>query len=266
MKTIASTILLLVATSGLHATLLVNDPIPTSTDYDTDWSDSTSNVGYNSGTASWSGDSDYTLSGAGGMIRANSFNTWRGVQLDFGSPLSGQFWFSILMDENSSAGTDSGIAFALENGGYSISSFDGFGVGISGNGNLMTSQSAAAPAEVAGPVAVPQSGGWTLFVAKITVNGGGANDSIDLWAFDNTSSFGLTEVSLGSAIFTSSTVQYGDDVQDIWVGGRIGTGSGAGDFDNIRISDLSGDQGLQEVMTGVAVPEPSTYAMLMGLL
>jgi hypothetical protein len=249
--------------SFVHAGLLVNDNIPSSTHYDTEWSDGTSNVGYNSASSNWTGDSDYVLNGAGGVIRASSFNTYRGAQLDWGTAVSGEIWLSVLMDENTGNSSDSGIILALENGGYSNSGFDGFGFGISGNGNLFTAQ-AGAPSEVAGPVNVPQSGGWTLFVAKITVNGGGADDAIELWAFDNTSSFGLTEASLGSSIFSSTTVQYGDSVQDVWVGGRDGTQSGAGDFDNIRISDAGGDNGVYEVMTATAIPEPSSIA-LMGL-
>ena len=254
--------LTLLAAGAAQAALLLNDPIPSSTAYDTDWSDGTSNVGYNSATASWSGDPDYVLDGAGGLVRANSYNAWRGAQRDWGTAVSGQIWVSVLMDERTAAASDAGIVLALENGGYSSSGFDGFAFGISGNGNLMTSQSGAAPAEVSGPISIPASGGWTLFVAKITVNGGGANDTIDLWAFDSTSSFGQTEASLGTKLWSSAAVQYGDDVQDVWVGGhRNASGvSGAGDFDNVRVSDAAGNTGLAEVLT--TVPEPATLTLL----
>lgn len=266
-KTLIAGTLLLAGSLSLTATLLVNDPFAygaadLASGYGS-WQDSTNNVGYNgdAGNSSWAGDIDYEHDTSGGYLAVGVSNTYRGAQLDFGTAVSGEFWISVLAQERSSSG-ESGIMVSLENGAYSIGTFDGFGFGINGAGNLWTVANSAsgAPTEVAGPVTL--SSGWNLFVAKITVNGSGADDSISLWAFDTASSFGTTEASLGSALFTSSTIQYGDSVQDVWLGGWDGGPSGAGDFDTFRLSDLAGDAGLQEVLS---VPEPSTYALLLGL-
>lgn len=257
---------LMLTAIGAQAVLLVDEPF----DYGSSdlqsgygsWSDGTSNARYegNSGNSSWTGDSDYVADNAGGYFAVNSFNSWRGAQLDFGTALSGEFWVSVLMNEQTTG--LSGIGLALEMGGYDIADFDGFLFGASGNQNLAGAQNGGALFETAPPTAV--SGSWGLFVAKITINVA-ADDSISLWSFDSTDSFGLTEASLGVADFTSNTVDYGDSVTDVWIGGYdSGAPSGAGSLDNVRISDLAGDSGLFEVLQGEAIPEPSMLGMLFG--
>ncbi|MGC9452910.1 MAG: PEP-CTERM sorting domain-containing protein [Oceanipulchritudo sp.] len=255
--------------TSLHASLILNDPFATSTDFSNDW-ESASEASWQSGTASWAGDSDYALANAGGMVRVvgPQYNAgeWRSAQHDFGTALSGEFWVSMLIQAEDTT-TGSGAVFALENGVFNDRHADGFGIGISGDGNLFTREGGdPQPGVEDTNVAIPQNGGWTLVVSKITVNGSGAADSIDFWAFDDQSTFGLTEASLGSALYSSSSVQYGDDVQDIWLGAYTisKNNQGKANFDNIRISDLAGDAGLAEVLTTAAVPEPSTYALLLG--
>lgn len=263
-------ILVLCFLGSVRGTLLVNDSFSYGgSDIESgygSWQDGTGNVDYESASdaSSWSGDSDYTLGAPTGNLKVSSSNTWRGAQLDFAES-AGEIWVSGLMLEKTNAVTDAGVLLGFGNNtSYSISSFQGFGFGLSGNRNLMISTDAAVPAEVSGPVAVAGAD-YALFVAKLTVNGGGADDSISIWSFPNSAGdvFGLTEASLGTAIYTSSSVQFCNSITGVWFGGYDnGPDSGVGNLDNLRISNASGDNGVNEVLTGVAIPEPSTLLLV----
>ncbi len=273
-KKILTSLFLLGATTTSYAALVVNETFdyPGSGEVSvvpSPWEDGTSNVVYRADvTAGWSGDSDYTLSGAGGSLHTKGLSNYRGGQLDLGTSLTGTFWTSVLIRTDAAASSEAGALVAFENGSYFYSNFDGFAFGINGNGNLMTaSNSGSSTAEDIG-VGLPS--GFGLYIAKITVNGGGANDAIDLWAFGSGDSFGQTEASLGSTVFSSSSIQYGDSISDVWLGGQFengGVSSAPSYFDNLRISDQSGNTGLAEVLSGSVIPEPSSILLLsMGLL
>jgi hypothetical protein len=263
----------LLAATSAQAALVINDNFnygasDLASSYGS-WSDGSSNIRYeatSNNITSWSGDADYVFGVAGGNLEVNSSNTWRGAQLSLASGATGELWVSALMQERTNAATDAGVALGFDSdGGYSNSGFSGFGFGISGSGNLMTSQSAAAPAEVAPTTPLPS--GYGLYIAKLTVNAGGADDSISIWGFDTAASFGTTEISLGTPVYTASNIQIGDSLTGVWFGGYDnGPIGGSGNLDNLRLSNLAGDFGLQEVLTGAAVPEPSTYAALLGIM
>lgn len=266
---------LIASAASSHAALVVNDNFDyggTNLEFGYgSWQDGTSQARYVSGTtASWGGDSNYALNGAGGSFNAFMFGsstTYRGAQLDLESALSGTFWLSVMIREEIAPDDDSGAVVAFNQGAYSGTS--GWGPGdafaLNGNGNLATTTgSGISLSEEAGPIGLPA--GWGLYIAKITVGVG--DDSIDLWAFDTSDSFGTTEASLGAAKFSSGTVQYGDTITSIWLG--VGAGSPGSTshayFDNLRISDLSGDDGLQEVLSGVVIPEPGTLGLMLSAL
>lgn len=236
------------------------------------WEDTTGNVRYESSvTASWSGgDTDYVLvpsGGAGGSIDSNNSATLpgsRGAQLPLGSTLTGTLWVSVMLSMSSSTGTGHAV-IGFENGAYSIAGFEHGGFGIRSDGSIVTT--------VANTVSdtgldAPTSGtAWNLIVAKITVNNSGVatdtDDSLKLWVFDNTSSIGgQTEAALGTPTYSTNSARFGNGIADIWAGHIESVASGAARIDNLRVSDLSTDNGLKEVLTGTPVPEPASLATL----
>lgn len=238
----------------------------------TGWSGGSSNMRYESGasdSATWTlGDSDYVLipsgkSSGGSMAGASAAAapSARGMQLDLGTTLSGTFWLSAFLRNNETA-ADGVAMLGFENGTMQISSVDFDGFGIRNGGNLATTTGTGSFTDRG--ALVGSTTGYKLFVAKLTVNGSGANDSLSLWVFDTSSSFGQTEASLGTATFTSSTMQFGDAIGDVWFGSTRATGGTAASayLDNLRISDLSTNDGLKEVLTGVPIPEPTSLAAL----
>lgn len=184
----------------------------------------------------------------------------RGMQLDLGTTLTGTFWLSAFL-RNGQTAADGVAMIGFENGGSSNSSVDFDGFGIRNGGNLATTTGTGTFTD-RGSI-VGSTTGYKLFVAKMTVNGGGGSDSLSLWVFDGSSSFGQTEASLGTATFASTTMQFGDSIGDVWFGSTRATGSAASAYlDNLRISDLSTDNGLKEVLTGAPIPEPASLGGL----
>lgn len=103
-----------------------------------------------------------------------------------------------------------------------------------------------------------------LMVAKLTINGSGADDSVDMWMLKEGDSFTTTEAGLGAADLSLSTADFGDGLSNIWLGRGDrdldnATTTSAGFIDDVRISNLSGDMGLQEVL---AIPEPGSLTLV----
>lgn len=262
--------------TGLHANLILNDSFNyggsnLETGYGA-WEDGTGNLDYFSSTgATWTGDSDYVASNEGGHLNIRtSAAAGRGGQIDLGQSLTGEFWLSVRINNGYASGSDttapfSSLLVAFEDGDYA---FDDFAYGIGPNFNDTLAQSVAdgAPSELSG--VTPTQGTWGLYILQVNVNAVG-DDSISVWVFDDDAADigDGTVAGLGAATFSSSTISLGASVGDVWLGG-IGGGVGtSGGFDDLRLSDLSGNSGLQEVLTGVAsIPEPSTYAALAGVL
>jgi hypothetical protein len=96
-------------------------------------------------------------------------------------------------------------------------------------------------------------------VAKVTINSGGADD-LKLWLLRAEDTFGATEISLGTPDFIINYADWGNSVTNIWLGRDM---NAAGRFDALRISTLSGDSGLVEVL---GIPEPAALMLvLVGL-
>jgi len=230
-----------------------------------EWSDSSNNVRYESGdNGNWSGDGDYVDPDLGGSLRSSVTPTddARGAQLAFDSSLTGELWLSALIRDDSSrtAGTETNFGTYLgfdNDGSYSIAAPNLQGFGINGLNNLLittgdnlTDTGIALSDET-----------WLLFVAQVTVNAS-ADDSLQLWVFDSTSEFGTDVASLGTPTYTSSTMDFGDEVLAIWGGARKASDDtiARGYIDNIRISIDPGDSGVAAVIA--AVPEPGTVTMV----
>ena len=233
----------------------------------TGWESGSGNVRYESSvTAPWAGDTDYILvpsgnNAGGSMFSASlSSNGRRGMQKDLGTSLTGTFWLSALLRSEVNL-TTVGTFLAFENGAASFSAVDGQGFGLRGDGQLITTSGGASG--VTAQTANFDFNVWYLFVAKIALNAtpGGA-DSLDLWVFDNASSFGLTEASLGTAALSTSSIQFGDSIGDVWFGTYMGNTQAGGSLDNLRISNLGTDSGVYEVLQGAVIPEPGTLALV----
>jgi hypothetical protein len=136
---------------------------------------------------------------------------------------------------------------------------DLLGVGYDGNNilrpvyyDLSTTTSTYATGTVTSAATV-------LLISKFNIGAGA--DSFSMWMFDDGDSFGQTELSLGAAHLFSTTADFGDELDQIQVGGVQGFLSY---FDQIRISNQTGDNGLKEVLSATVIPEPSA-ALLGGL-
>ena len=235
------------------------------------WSDSSNNVKYEGNSSSVFTGSGYVHTGVGGSIDVNTGSN-RGMQSSLGGALSGEFWVSGMTREftSDSINVRSGSVLAFNNNAYSATSATGagFGVGLNGDpalggdreigiwgGSSYTSTTTGAA--IAG-------GDWYLFFARIVVNASG-NDTMDIWSFENDAAVPTTVAGLGTAAITGSGEDFfGDSVSNIWAGAAspATSGSSLAQWDDIRVSNLSGQNGLSEVLTGSAVPEPSSTMML----
>ena len=102
-----------------------------------------------------------------------------------------------------------------------------------------------------------------LFVAKLETDVSGVNDRLSLWF--NPAIASQTESGLGMADFVSA------DTDDIWGSSIANIGlhnrqqRGGGFIDSLRISDVDGDGGVQEVLSATPIPEPGSAALALGL-
>ncbi|MGC9452907.1 MAG: hypothetical protein ACP5I4_15830 [Oceanipulchritudo sp.] len=110
-------------TTSLQASLIVNYPFADSAVFGADW-ESASEASWQSGTATWTGNSDYALEDADGMVRVlgPQYNAgqWRGVGHDFGTALSGEFRVSMLIQTQDTT-TGSGVV-AIKNNAFNPNS------------------------------------------------------------------------------------------------------------------------------------------------
>lgn len=196
----------------------------------------------------------------------SSNNQTRGIQRPLPSALSGEFWMSVLLRPGAALDTnDETLIIAFNSINYNNANPGGFGFGLGysdgairtavldTNGSLLsTANDSYAPSTA--------STGFVLMIARVIVNTA-AFDSIDLWTFANDANVPTTVAGLGTPTLSNSVVDWGDSISNFWLGARRVNGGGSGgngQFDAIRISNLSGDDGFTQML----IPEPATIALL----
>jgi len=180
----------------------------------------------------------------------------RGAHREFSATaLTGDFWISATF--NLSSGTDHFIALSDSTGITNTDTpADGFGITVNGGfGQAMFHDESANTYTPFGAADLTLNTSL-LLVAKVTVNSG-ADDSLKMWILEEGDSFSATESSLDTigARIDITNADFEDGIQQIWVGRN----SGNSNFDAFRISDSSGDLGLQQVL----VPEPGTLSLVL---
>lgn len=180
----------------------------------------------------------------------------RGAHREFsGTALTGDFWISATFTLNS--GTDHFISLSDSTGiGNTSTPADGFGVTVNGSfGQAMFHDKSSNSFTAIGDANLALNASL-LLVAKVTVNNG-ADDSLKMWILDESDNFSSTEASLDSigARIDITNADFENGIQQIWVGRN----SGNSNFDAFRISNTSGDAGLEQVL----VPEPGTLTLVM---
>ena len=230
-----------------------------------DWVDGSNRLNYQGGiNVNYTGGSyvnDPNNAGTGSLERNSNIDN-RFFERDYSDAgLTGEFWVSMVINTTGVGGDNAGeiIGLSLNTTGGLSSSADILGVAFDGtdfragwrdHSAVSTSYNAGATLNLSNPL---------LLVARVNIGAG--DDSFDMWVFDSGATFGTTQASLGAAHLSSSAADFGDQLDRIQVGGINGFQS---NFDQIRISDLGGDNGLNEVLTLTAIPEP-TSAVLGGL-
>lgn len=224
------------------------------------WSDTTNNVQYNTLNLALA-NPNYTAgdnTASTGSIQFSGSGTPRGAQVQIDpAGLTGQFWMSYLIRTNADALGEYVITALHSTATYSNASpvGDSFGVGWDGSARRVVFRDQSANTVVFSTGLSLASNEVGLLIAKVTINAS-ADDSVSLWLMNASSSFGLTEASLGTPALTVNTADWGDSVSQLWAG-KFST-SITGNLDAIRISDAAGDAGLAEV---IAVPEPGVLAL-----
>lgn len=230
-----------------------------------DWVDGSNRLNYQGGVnVTFSGDSDYVNDPANtgtGSLERNANIDDRFYTRDFtDAGASGEVWLSstiLFTGGGDSTGDVAGIS--LNNTGGLTAAGDVLGVGFDGTNYRSVWFDDSAGSSTYDSSATISNPTTLLLLVKLNIGAGA--DSFSMWMLDSASSFGTTEASLGAAHLSSAAADFGDTLDHIQVGGIQGMQS---NFDQIRISDLGGDNGLQEVLTGTAIPEPSA-ALLGGL-
>jgi len=230
------------------------------------WSGS-SGVIYSSTESLTFGGAGYTDSTAGGLLNADGSSGGDDiVTRSLSSAGSGTVWASALVfGEFWNASDNRMAARILVNGDAA----DSAGARSAG-GNNFTASLIVNSVESTNSSVISSGTAGALFVVKMETNFSGTSDRISLWTIPyGTDLSGQNETALGTATLAS------DGTSDIW-GDSVGsfgialqspnTDTREVFYDNLRISSgsLTDDQKVQEVLTGVAVPEPSTALLLGG--
>lgn len=211
----------------------------------------------------------YVPTHAGGSLESGNSNATdvRTSHAPLGQALSGEFWVSTFVNATNMTNTNGSVTvMSFSTNNTSNASYGGPGFGLYNNGTnlsfaLFNGSAGAAGVATVGSAATRNQ--WNLLVARITINTD-ADDAISVWAFDMNANVPTTVAGLGTPVVTSSTLDIGNSINTLGVGGQSFTTTGGKTalWDDIRVTNLGGDAGLEAVL----IPEPSTYAVLFGLL
>ncbi|MCC5804740.1 MAG: hypothetical protein JJU00_00300 [Opitutales bacterium] len=233
------------------------------------WTGGTNNIRYRDssqgGQLSFTG-TGYVPTHAGGYLNSGQSNSsdWRGSNAALGQALSGEFWISAFVNPVGMTNDNGSITLlSLNTGGTSNSSPNGQGFGVynSGGGTLNFVVANGLSIIETGPSATANT--WNLVLARVNINES-ADDQVDLWFYGDDASVPVDLVSLGAPHLTSDTIDWGDSINTINVGGQSieTTGGKEANWDDLRVSARSGQSGLEDVL---GIPEPRVYAAIFGV-
>lgn len=233
------------------------------------WSGNTNNVRFRTEPGPNFIGTGYLPTHAGGVLESGGSNTTevRTSHAALGQALSGEFWVATFVNAtgmNNPNGSTTLMSFSTNN--TSNSSYGGPGFGLYNNGtdlNFALFDGLGGVDGVATVGSAATANQWNLLLARITINTD-ADDAISVWAFDMNANVPTTVAGLGTPVVTSSTLDIGNSINTLGVGGQSFTTNGGklALWDDIRVTSLGGDAGLEAVL----IPEPSTYAALFALL
>ncbi|MCH8540344.1 MAG: PEP-CTERM sorting domain-containing protein [Opitutales bacterium] len=217
--------------------------------------------------------SGYVPTHAGGFLESVTGFTGgaRGSSSPVGSSLDGEIWVSTFLRPDMTRNYGATAVFGLNDGNVGFGNDNpGFGAFYDGDGedgrpgtDTITLQifDGMDPVQ-SGPVLERET--WYLLLARVRI--GGATDEIDLWSFSTDADVPTSVAGLGPADLSNDSLDFSSFVDHIYIGGENfdgddGSGGKTAWWDDIRVANLSGDDGLNAVL----IPEPSTYAALFGL-
>lgn len=236
---------------------------------DTSWSGDSA-VRYLSATSLTFGGLGYADSMVGGLVSADGSSGDDIITRGFETPVSGTVFMSALVrGEFWNASANRSTTRLLINGNPTDAGGMESGGG-SGLGSSITTLRVNDVESLATPFDSTPS--TILVVMQLETDISGGNDRVSLWTFlEGSDLSGQNLAALGTPVLMS------DGTADIWGSELSSIGLALQSpntetrpvfIDNLRIStgDLTMDEMVQEVLTGVAVPEPAAFAGLAGVL
>ena len=206
----------------------------------------------------------------GGSLESGNSNSSdvRTAHAPLGQTVTGEFWVSAFVNPTQMTNINGSVTqMSFSTGTTSNANYGGPGFGIYNSGTSLNYALFNGSAGVGGVTTVgtaATANQWQLLIARITINES-ADDAISLWSFAADADVPTTVAALGTPVVSSTTVNWGNSINTLGLGGQSFTTTGGKTalWDDLRLSISSGDTGLEDVL---GIPEPSTYAALFGLL
>lgn len=177
---------------------------------------------------------------AGGTF-FSSWSDWRGSSRRLGTTLVDEVWLSALVMNQASQGY-AALSPNQGNTNYSINR-DAFGLGWDGSALRAFHRDRSASTFTYGSRAFAVDV-VHLVIAKLDVSATGA-DVLTLWIKAAGDSFGVAEADLGTPDLVITDADYGNAIDRVWLGSHA---SGIAVLDDLRVTDLTGDAGLEAIL------------------